>query len=185
MTGLYFGSFNPIHMGHLIIAQAVLGQPEVEEVWFVVSPQNPFKQRADLMPDQERLHLVQLAVADNPRLKACDVELSLPQPSYTITTLERLHRDYPSREFALIMGSDNIDGFPRWRQAEQILEHHRIYVYPRPGHLSSPLLHHPQVTLLEGLPLMEISSTHIRHERSAGRSIRYLVPDPVWHELSS
>ena len=181
MTGLYFGSFNPIHIGHLIIAQAML--EHVDEVWFVVSPQNPFKAQQSLMPEEERLRLVQLAVADNPRLKACDIELRLPRPSYTCVTLERLKQEYPEREFALIMGSDNVEGLPRWREAESIIENHRIYVYPRPGHLEAPLLQHPHITLLESLPHMEISSTYIRQQLAQGHSVRYLLPEPVHLEL--
>lgn len=182
MTGLYFGSFNPIHIGHLIIAQAMLEQA-MDEVWFVVSPQNPFKAQQKLMPEEERLRMVQMAVADNPRLGACDIELRLPRPSYTCTTLEHLKEEHPSAEFALIMGSDNVDGLPRWREAEKIIENYQIFVYPRPGHLSSPLLQHPHITLLEHLPLMEISSTYIRQQLAEGRSVRYLLPEPVYQHL--
>ena len=182
--GLYFGSFNPIHVGHLIIANAMLENSDMDEVWFVVSPQNPFKERQSLLSDHHRLQLVRRAVDDNYRLRACDVELHLPVPSYTAVTLAHLKEDYPDKEFCLIMGSDNLDHFDRWRNADYILEHYHIYVYPRPGHLDSPLIAHPHVTLLKDFPLMEISSSYIRDQIKQGHSVQYLLSDPVWQYLT-
>ncbi len=183
-VGLYFGSFNPIHVGHLIIANAMLERTSLDEVWFVVSPQNPFKEKDSLLDDQQRLHMVQLAVEDNEGLRACDIEMHLPTPSYTVVTLAKLQEQYPDMEFSLIMGSDNMDNFHKWRNADYILAHYHIYVYPRPNHLESPTLKHPSVTLMEGFPLMEISSSYIRDEISQGHSVQYLLTPPVWQYLT-
>lgn len=183
-VGLYFGSFNPIHVGHLIIANVMLENTDVEEVWFVVSPQNPFKERGSLLPDLHRLQLVRRAVDDNYRLKACDVEMHLPLPSYTVVTLAHLRELYPDREFSLIMGSDNLDHFDRWRNYQYILDNYHIYVYPRPGHMDSPLLRHPGVTLLGDFPLMAVSSSYIRGQIARGHDVRYLLTEPVWKYLT-
>lgn len=182
--GLYFGSFNPIHVGHLIIANAMLENTDMDEVWFVVSPQNPFKERQSLLPDIHRMQLVRRAIDDNYRLRACDVEMGLPVPSYTVVTLAHLNERYPDKEFCLIMGSDNLDHFDRWRNYQYILDHYHLYVYPRPGHLDSPLVKHPSVTLMEDFPLMEISSSYIRNQIARGRSVKYLLTDPVWQYLT-
>ncbi|MCQ2299446.1 MAG: nicotinate-nucleotide adenylyltransferase [Bacteroidales bacterium] len=175
--GLYFGSYNPIHIGHLIIANAMLEYTPLEEVWFVVSPQNPFKVNQSLLADNERLEMVRLAVRSNLRLKACDVELGLPKPSYTVATLAKLKEMFPEEEFSIIMGSDNLERFDKWKNYEEILSSHHLYVYPRPNHADCPLLGHENITLLEDLPNMEISSTYIREEIAKSNSVRYLVPD--------
>jgi len=182
-VGLYFGSYNPLHTGHLIIANSMLQCCSLDEVWLVVSPQNPFKEKEELLEDQCRLSLVKKALADNPRIKACDIEMNLPLPSYTYNTLQKLAEFYPQHEFSLIMGSDNVDRLDRWRNAEEILSGYDIYVYPRPEHLDAPLLQHHHVHLIEDLPHLEISSTYIRKQISNGLSVRYLVPDAVWEEI--
>lgn len=182
LTGLFFGSFNPIHIGHLAIAGSMLELTRMEEVWFVVSPQNPLKDPGSLLDNRERLRMVELAVSDNPRIKACDVEFGLPTPSYTCVTLAELCRRYPDRDFALIMGGDNLEIFPRWRNHEEILENFRIFVYPRPGHAPGELASHPNVEMVE-VPMMDLSSTYIRTRIAQGCSSRYLVPDPVWRHI--
>ena len=168
--GLFFGSFNPIHIGHLIIGNAMLAHcdldevwfvVDLDEVWFVVSPQNPLKERKTLLADQQRLEMVRLAVHDNYRMRACDVEFHLPIPSYTVLTLAHLGDKYRDKQFCLIMGSDNLETFERWRNWEFILEHYQIYVYPRPGHTDCKLASHPNVTMVE-VPQIDISSTYIR-----------------------
>mgnify|MGYP003313535161 CR=1 FL=1 len=183
LTGLFFGSFNPIHIGHLIIANTMLQQSEMDEVWFVVSPQNPLKQHNTLLEDNHRLQMVRCAIADNPGFKACDVEFHLPLPSYTVVTLNYLREQYPGREFALIMGGDNLQIFPRWRDYQYILEHYRLFVYPRPGYVGSELENHPHITLVD-VPRMDISSTYIREQIAKGNSVRYLLSEPVYKYLS-
>lgn len=182
-TALFFGSFNPIHVGHLIIANSMLQQEGLDEVWLVVSPQNPLKERATLLDDQYRLEMVRRAVADNPRLKVCDIEMHLPLPSYTVVTLDALQEKYPEREFCLIMGSDNLATFTRWRNYEYILEHYRLLVYPRPGSEHCALREHPNVTMAE-VPMMDISSSHIRAQIAAGHDVRYLLTEPVHRYLT-
>jgi nicotinate-nucleotide adenylyltransferase len=181
--GLFFGSFNPVHIGHLIIGNAMLAHCELDEVWFVVSPQNPLKERKTLLADQQRLEMVRLAVHDNYRMRACDVEFHLPIPSYTVLTLAHLGEKYRDKEFCLIMGSDNLDTFERWRNWDFILEHYRIYVYPRPGHTDCKLASHPHVTMVD-VPQIDISSTYIREQIRQGHDVRYLLPEPVYQYLT-
>lgn len=181
--GLFFGSFNPIHVGHLIIANSMLNHTSMDEVWFVVSPQNPLKERRTLLGDHHRLELVRRAIDDNYRLRACDVEFRLPIPSYTVLTLERLGELYPDKDFALIMGSDNLETFDRWRNYQHILDHYPIYVYPRPGHKNCPLAEHPHVTLVD-VPMMDISSSYIRQQIKAGHDVQYLLTEPVYQYLT-
>lgn len=162
MIGLFFGSFNPIHLGHTALAEYLLKHTELSEIWFVVSPQNPMKQEQDLLPEELRLKLVDLAIADNPYFKSCDVEFTLLKPNYTILTLECLQALYPNRKFALIIGADNLALFHKWTDYTRILELYPIYVYPREGvDLSSLKLKYPQVQLVEA-PLFPVSSTEIR-----------------------
>lgn len=177
-TGLFFGSFNPVHVGHMIIANYMATQTDLKEVWMVVSPQNPFKNKKSLARDHDRLHLVNLAIDDNPNLRASNVEFDLPKPSYTIDTLTFLKEKYPKREFALIMGGDNLGSFHKWKNYEQILAHHELYVYKRPGYELGDLATHPKVHLQEA-PLMQISASYIRQCLKDGHSIQYLVPEPV------
>lgn len=182
-TGLFFGSFNPIHVGHLIIANTMLTSSELEEVWFVVSPQNPLKERSTLLADHHRLQMVRVAIEDNYRMRACDIEFHLPVPSYTVVTLAHLGEQYPEREFCLIMGSDNLDNLHRWRNYEYILNNYKIYVYPRPGHLGGDFASHPNVTMVD-VPMMDISSSYIREQIRNHRSVEYLLTEPVYKYLT-
>lgn len=176
--GLFFGSFNPIHIGHLIIANTMAENTDLEEVWFVVSPQNPFKKQKSLLHEFDRLEMVERAIQDNFKLKASDVEFHLPRPSYTIDTLTVLQEKYPEHQFGLIMGGDNLSHFHKWKNYEQILEYFQLYIYPRPDASPSDLDNHPKVNFVES-PLMSISATFIRKNIKAQKSIRYLVPESV------
>lgn len=182
-TALFFGSFNPIHVGHLIIANTMVQHEEVDEVWFVVSPQNPLKERATLLADHHRMQMVRRAIDDNYRLRACDIEMHLPIPSYTVVTLAALQEKHPDRDFCLVMGSDNLATLHRWRNYEYLLEHYRIMVYPRPGTADCSLAKHPNVTLVD-VPMMDISSTYIRQQIAARRDVRYLLTEPVHRYLT-
>lgn len=176
--GLFFGSFNPIHVGHLIIANTMATSTDLEQVWFVVSPQNPFKKTKSLLHEFDRLDLVERAIADNSRLKATDIEFSMPKPSYTIDTLVRLSEKYPQHRFRLIMGEDNLEQFANWKNYQAILDYYGLYVYPRPNAAPSAFRTHPNVRLVEA-PLLDISATFIRESIRANRSIRYMVPEVV------
>lgn len=178
-TGLYFGSFNPIHIGHLIIAEYLVEHSDLDELWFVVSPQNPLKKKGSLLDDRQRLHLVNLAIEDDIRFKACDVEFSLPKPSYTSFTLQVLREQYPNREFCLIMGEDNLQSFKKWFNYEFILENYQLYVYPRPNYDGGELKAHPNVHLVDA-PLMELSSTMIRQNLKEKKSVRFMLPEKVF-----
>ena len=182
-TGLFFGSFNPIHVGHLIIANTMLAHSDMDEIWFVVSPQNPLKERSSLLADHHRLQMVRVAIEDNYRMRACDVELHLPVPSYTVVTLGHLRELYPEREFCLIMGSDNIENFHKWRNYAYILENYHIYVYPRPGHPGGELTRHENVTMVD-VPMMDISSSYIREQIRERHSVEYLLTEPVYKYLT-
>lgn len=180
--GLFFGSFNPIHIGHLIIANSMLQHSDLEAVWIVVSPQNPLKERGSLLNDAERLKMVQLAIADNEQLKTSDIEFRLPLPSYTIHTLQALTEEYPTHEFCLLMGSDNLANFTRWKDWESILTNYKLYVYPRPGTEHCELASHPHVTMVP-VPMLDISSTYIREQIAEGKDVRYLVPQEAYEYL--
>ncbi len=159
--GLFFGSFNPVHIGHLIIANYMATQTDLDKVWFVVSPHNPLKPKKTLANDYDRLHLVRLAIDDNPQLEVSNIEFGLPKPSYTVDTLAHLSEKYPAREFALIMGGDNLGSLHQWKNHELILQNHDIYVYKRPSYDLGDLATHPRVRLCEA-PLLDISATYIR-----------------------
>ncbi|HMH33451.1 MAG TPA: nicotinate (nicotinamide) nucleotide adenylyltransferase [Puia sp.] len=180
--GLYFGSFNPIHHGHLIIANHVLENSGLDQLWFVISPQNPLKPSAGLLNEYHRLFLVQTAIDGETRLKTSDIEFRLPRPSFTIDTLTYLQEKYPENEFALIMGSDSFQNLPKWKNYKQILANYPVYVYTRPGFENIPEYPGSHVTLLRA-PLLQISATHIRDNVREGKSIRYLVPDKVRDEI--
>lgn len=182
--GLFFGSFNPVHIGHLIIANYMATQTDLDRVWLVVSPQNPLKPKKTLARDFDRLHLVRLGIGDNPRLQASNIEFDLPKPSYTVDTLAFLKEKHPEREFALIMGGDNLATLHLWKNYEQILANYDIYVYQRPAYDLGALATHPRVRLCEA-PLLEISATYIRECLRNGKSVRYLVPEPVWEYLET
>jgi nicotinate-nucleotide adenylyltransferase len=182
-VGLLFGSFNPIHIGHLILAEHFATRTDLAEVWLVVSPQNPFKVGAELLPEAQRLHYVEQAIAGNTRLRAEAIEFELPRPSYTIATLDALRARHPDTDFVLLMGGDNLPGLPRWQQAERILSEVDIYVYPRPGTTLPDLAPFPRVRVMQA-PLLDISATYVRESLRTGRSIRYLVPAVVETELA-
>lgn len=183
--GLYFGSFNPIHTGHLIIAQHILNHTEIQRLWFVISPHNPLKDKASLANDRDRLHLVQLAIEDNPSMKASDIEFKLPQPSYTIDTLTYIKEKYPRYEFALIMGADNLLSLPKWKNYQLLINNYPIYIYKRPNYpIESALVQHENIHVLD-TPLLDISSTWIRQLIKTKKSIRYLVPEKVFEYLES
>ena len=181
-VGLLFGSFNPVHLGHLILAEYFATRTDLAEVWLVVSPQSPFKMGEELLPDTDRLALLRLAVADNPRLRAEDIELSLPRPSYTIATLDALRVRHPNHDFVLLMGADNLAGLPRWRAADRLVQELDLYVYPRPGAPLPDLEGLPRVRMMQA-PLLNVSATFIRASIQAGQSIRYLVPLAVEQEI--
>jgi nicotinate-nucleotide adenylyltransferase len=176
--GLFFGSFNPIHVGHLIIANTMATNTDIQQVWFVVSPQNPFKKNNSLLHEFDRLTMVERAVADNFKLKVTDIEFNLPKPSYTINTLIILAEKHPEHEFVLIMGEDNLVQFENWKNHEKILEFYTLYVYPRPNTPAHNYKNHPKVNFIEA-PLLDISATYIRKKLSEGKNIKYLVTDPV------
>lgn len=182
--GLFFGSFNPIHIGHLIIANFMATQTDLNEVWIVVSPQNPFKQKKSLANNYDRLHLVELAIAGNSRLRTSKIEFGLPQPSYTVDTLAYLKEQYPEKQFSLIMGGDNLATLHKWKNYELILRYHDIYVYQRPGYETDKYEFYPNVKSFD-VPLMQISASYIRKCIKEGHSVRYLVPDPVFDYLAS
>jgi nicotinate-nucleotide adenylyltransferase len=177
-TGLFFGSFNPIHIGHLIIAGYFTQFSDIKQVWFVVSPHNPLKNKETLAADHHRLNMVKLAIDDNPTLRASDIEFGLSQPSYTVNTLAYLREKYPRKEFVLIMGGDNLETFHKWKNYQDILHYHSIYVYNRPDSNTSTFATHPKVKLFDA-PLMKISSSFIRQAITEKRDIKYLVNDKV------
>ncbi|MBQ9588246.1 MAG: nicotinate-nucleotide adenylyltransferase [Bacteroidales bacterium] len=181
--GLFFGSFNPIHVGHLIVANSMLEHTDMDEVWFVVSPQNPLKERRTLLADHHRLAMVREAIEDNYRMRASDVEFHLPIPSYTVVTLAQLSDRHPDKRFSLIMGGDNLENFRRWRNWEHIIENYEIFVYPRPGAVANDLVQHPHVHLVD-VPMMDISSSYIRRQIAEGHPPRYLLTEPVFKYLT-
>lgn len=176
--GLFFGSFNPIHMGHLIIGNTMVETTDLDEIWYVVSPQNPFKKNQSLLHEFDRLDMVTAAIHDNPKFRVSDIEFNLPKPSYTIDTLTYLSDKYPQHTFVLIIGEDNLSQFTNWKNHEQILANFPLYVYPRPDSTDSTLQNHPQVKMVEA-PLIEISATYIRNLIKQEKSIRYLVSEQV------
>ena len=179
MIGLFFGSFNPIHIGHLALANYYIDNTELKEIWFVISPQNPHKAKSSLLHHRFRKEMVNLAIGENGKLKSCDIEFNLPQPSYTINTLEHLKEKYPKKKFALILGADNLATFHKWKNYETILKRYHLFVYPRPGFDPGPLVIHPNVTLTDA-PIIEISSSYIRKAIHEGKSPEYFVHPQVW-----
>ncbi|MCA6074233.1 nicotinate (nicotinamide) nucleotide adenylyltransferase [Fulvivirga sedimenti] len=177
-VGLFFGSFNPIHIGHLIIANSMVENTDLEKVWFVVSPQNPFKKRQSLLHEFDRYDMVRAAIYDNYNLDVTDVEFNMPRPSYTVDTLAYLSSQYPDNEFRLIIGEDNLHSFSKWKNYQVILDQYGLYVYPRPGAQASEFADHPHVKMIPA-PLLDISATYIRKSVAEGKSIKYLVHPAV------
>lgn len=181
-VGLFFGTFNPIHIGHLIIANHLVEFSDLDEVWFVITPQSPFKVKQSLLDNNHRFQMVYEAVQDYPRLKPSTIEFDLPQPNYTSDTLAHLEDKYgPDYAFSLIMGEDNLKSFHKWKNYEAILEQYSIHVYPRisTGEMAHQFEDHPKITKV-GAPIMEISSTFIRKAHNQGKNIRPMLPEPVW-----
>jgi len=176
--GLFFGSFNPIHTGHMIIANIMVETTDIEKIWFVVSPQNPFKSSASLAHEQDRFDMVRAAAYENYKFQACDIEFSMPKPSYTVDTLAYLSEKYKDKEFSLILGEDNLFHFENWKNASVILKNYSIYVYPRPNAKKSSLCERENVRIVEA-PYIDISATFIRNFVKQGKSIQFLVPQPV------
>jgi nicotinate-nucleotide adenylyltransferase len=177
--GLLFGSFNPIHTGHLLIANYMVEYTELDKIWFVVSPQNPFKVNDELLDENLRLKMIEMAIADDNRFEACNIEFGMPKPNYTYLTLTTLVEKYPEHQFTPIIGGDNLQSFHLWKNYESILENYQLFVYRRAGFHENPLLaNHKKISLYE-VPLLNISSTYIRETLQADKSIRYLVPKVV------
>lgn len=176
--GLFFGSFNPIHIGHLIIGNTMAERGDIDQVWYVISPQNPFKKRSSLLHEFDRLHMVRLAISDNPKLNATDIEFNMPKPSYTIDTLTYLNERYSQHEFRVIMGQDNLNHFHKWKNHERLIEQYGLLVYPRPDTPPSRWDDHPHVKMIQA-PEVDISATFIRESIQDAKSIRYLVHDDV------
>ena len=181
-TGHLFGSFNPIHIGHLIIASYMLEFSDLEEVWFVVSPQNPLKERNSLLADHHRLMMVNIAIENDYRFRASNIEFDLPRPSYTIHTLAYLQEKYPAREFVIISGTDIFPTFHKWKNWEQLLEFYTFYVYPRLGSQDHELTRHPSVRMFNA-PMIEISATFIRQAIRDKKNMSYFLPDKVYEYI--
>ena len=175
-VGLYFGSFNPIHNGHLIIAQAALEFSQLDEIWFIVSPQNPFKKNKNLLHEFDRYDMVKAAIESNDRFKVSDIEFNMPRPSYTVDTLAYLKEKHSSYEFRLIIGGDNLSIFPKWKNSNKIIHDFGLIIYPRPGSVEFEKTDHPNITYIEA-PLLDISATYIRKCIREDKSIQYLVPE--------
>jgi len=187
-TGLFFGSFNPVHIGHMAIANYIYEYSELEEIWFVVSPHNPLKKKSSLLADHHRLHLTEIAIGEDNRFRVSDIESKLPKPSYTIDTLTYLREKHPTRQFALIMGSDNLSTIDKWKNAELLIESYKIIVYPRlnkgkePGHVVKSMLKSADIVIVDA-PLIDISGTFIRSAIREKKDIRHFLPPGVWQYI--
>jgi nicotinate-nucleotide adenylyltransferase len=183
--GLYFGTFNPIHVGHLIIANHLAENADLQQIWMVVTPHNPFKEKSSLLDDAQRLHLVNLATENYPKLKSSDIEFKLPQPNYTVNTLAHLKEKFPQHEFAIIMGEDNLNSLHKWKNFTSILENHNLYIYPRISKETEKLNSiiasnsHYEINRIDA-PIVEISSTFIRDGIKNKKNIRPLLSEKVW-----
>lgn len=182
-VGLYFGSYNPIHIGHLAIANYMVEYTNIDQLWFVVSPQNPFKKKANLLDDYQRLELAHLAVKGDDRLRASNIEFNLSKPSFTIDTLAYLKDQHPDYDFVILMGSDNLESFHKWKNYETIVENYGVIVYPRTGIDKTKVQSHKNITIAEGVPLMEISSSFIRKAINEGKDVRHFLPQKSWEYL--
>lgn len=182
--GLYFGTFNPIHIGHLIIANHMAEYSGLDQVWMVVTPHNPLKKKSTLLEDHHRLHMVRLATDFFEKIESSDVEFKLPQPNYTVHTLAYLKEKFPKNEFSLIMGEDNLSSLHKWKNYETILEHHKIYVYPRlfSSETESTFQNHPNVFRIDA-PILELSSTFIRESIKKGKNVIPMLPHKVWEYI--
>lgn len=181
-TGLFFGSFNPIHIGHMILAEYMVEHTDLEEIWFIVSPLNPLKEKKGLLADYHRLAMVNIAVEDDARMRSSNIEFTMPQPSYTIDTLAYLGEKYPDRKFVLIGGTDILPSFHKWKNYELLLENYSIYIYNRPKYDKGEYAGHPNIKFFEA-PLMEISASFIRHAIKNGKDIRYMLPPKVYEYI--
>lgn len=179
--GLYFGTFNPIHIGHLIIANHMAEHSDLDQVWMVVTPHNPHKKKSTLLDDYHRLHMVHLATEDYTNIQPSDIEFKLPQPNYTVHTLAHLQEKYPKYEFSLIMGEDNLNSLHKWKNYEVILQNHNIYVYPRlnAGDMDEQFANHPKIHRI-GAPVIELSSTFIRNSIKNNKNVVPMLPSKVW-----
>lgn len=184
--GLFFGSFNPIHVGHLILANHIVEHVDIDQIWFVVSPQNPLKEKKTLLADHHRLAMVEIAVENNDKFRASNVEFGLPQPNYTVVTLAKLKEKHPNYTFSLIMGEDNLRNIHKWYNYEQILNNYTIIVYPREeseGEFSEK--EYPRIQLLKDVPLMKLSSTYIRDAIKTKKSVKYVLTEEVWNYIDT
>tara|TARA_B100000902_G_scaffold155401_1_gene151849 strand:- start:31345 stop:31917 length:573 start_codon:yes stop_codon:yes gene_type:complete len=179
--GLFFGSFNPMHIGHKVIASYMTEFTDLQQVWFVVSPQNPNKEKESLLDQYHRLMIIRMEVEDNPKLVASDIEFNLSTPSYTIDTLTYLKEQYPMHEFALIIGSDNINNIHKWKNYKQILDEFSVYVYPRPGNDFHN--YHDNIYIINNVPLMEVSASFIRDAIKEGKDVSFLIPEKAWEYI--
>lgn len=175
-VGLYFGSYNPIHIGHLAIGNYMVEYTDIDQLWFVVSPQNPHKKKVKLLDDYQRLEMVHRAVEGDDRLRASNIEFGLPKPSYTVDTLAYLKEQHPNHHFVILMGSDNLESFHKWKNYETIVENFGVIVYPRPGFDKSKVQFHKNITIAEGAPLMAISSSFLRKAIQNGKDVRHFLP---------
>ncbi|NCC71973.1 MAG: nicotinate-nucleotide adenylyltransferase [Sphingobacteriia bacterium] len=181
-TGLFFGSFNPIHIGHLIIAGYMQQFTDLQEIWFVVSPHNPLKEKQGLLEATERFEMVKMAIVNNPGFKAIDIEFYMPTPSYTINTLLRLTKDFPDREFIIVAGTDIFEQLHKWKEYKSLLSNYHFYIYNRPGYSIGEYAGLPSVHQFN-TPIMEISSSFIRKAIFKGKDVRYMLPESVWKYL--
>ena len=182
-TGLFFGSFNPIHHGHLMIANYMVEFTDISQVWFIVSPHNPLKEKTSLLADHHRLAMANIAVEDDPRFRASNIEFHLPQPSYTIDTLTYLAEKYPEKEYLLICGSDNLPSFSKWKNYKELLSRYHLYIYPRQETEPSIFDNHPHIHFTEA-PLIGISSSFIRQGIKEGKNMRQFLPEKVWKYMT-
>jgi len=183
-VGLFFGTFNPIHIGHMIIANYIVEFSDLDEVWFVITPQSPFKQKMSMLSNHHRLSIANIAVENYPKLKTSDIEFNLPQPNYTINTLAYIEEKYPEKQFCLIMGEDNLKGFHKWKNYETILQNYELYVYPRifKEQTESRFSNHKKVHKVDA-PIVQISSTFIRKAIKEKKDISTMLPDSVWNYI--
>lgn len=182
-TGLFFGSFNPVHIGHLVLANYMIEYTDLNEIWFVISPHNPLKKKESLLNDHTRLDLLELAIEDDKRFRICDVEFHMPKPSYTIDTLAYLSEKYKKNSFYIIMGSDGLPTFHKWKNYEMIISGYHRIIYPRHTEIEIDYRLHPNITLLKEAPKIEISSSFIRNAISEGKNIRYFLPSKVYNYI--